>query len=53
MLVQITGFFPHLTHLLHELIAAGVITCHHVRHPHGYFCQLTVNPGGPMRLRTP
>lgn len=47
MLIHITGFFPHLTHLLHMLIHAHIITCAHVRH--GYECKLTVNPGGPMR----
>lgn len=49
MLTQITGFFPHLTHLLVHYIHAGIVTCHHVRHPHGWFCNLTINPGGPAR----
>lgn len=49
MLTAITGFFPHLTHLLHELARMGIIECSRVRHPHRWYCQLTFNPGGLMR----
>lgn len=49
MLIQITGFFPHLTHLLHILIHLHIISCARVHHPNGWFCRLTFNPGGTNR----